>query len=91
MLEHKANINAQNEDKDTPMHLAILTRQIDIIYLLLRKNCDVSIKGYMNRDCIETAEECGLKEIANYMRNYATCMKKHDSDCKHCIKCAVKN
>lgn len=73
------------------MHLAITTRQIDIVYLLLRSGCSISLKGFMDKDCIETAQDCGLNDLAHYMKNYTTCMKKHDVQCKHCHVNNVKN
>ena len=73
------------------MHLAISTRQIDIVYLLLRSGCNVHLKGFMNKDCIETAQDSGLKELAHYMKDYTTCMNKHDAQCKHCKANHLKN
>ncbi len=65
---------------DTPMHLAICTSQIDIIYLLLRRNCDVFLNGYMDKNCVETAKESGLKELAYFMENYGKYMRSQTTN-----------
>jgi ankyrin repeat protein len=75
LIEHGANINSQNDDNDTPLHLALTTRGIDVIYLLLRQRCNVFLKGFQDKDCIKTADECGLHDLAEYMRKYGQCMK----------------
>lgn len=77
LLANGAEINAQNDDLDTAMHLAIATQQIDIIYLLLRKGSNVFIKGLNEKDCVEIAIESGYKDLAKYMKNYGLCMKQH--------------
>ena len=70
MLEHKADIDAQNDDKDTPMHLALRASKIEIVNLLLRHGGNPHIKGFHNKDCIESARDLGFVDLANSLENF---------------------
>ena len=70
MLKNGAEINAQNDDLDTPMHLAIRAVRIEIVYMLLRNGGNTRIQGFNGKDCIQTAKETGLKDMANTLKNY---------------------
>lgn len=70
LLKHGALLDAQNDDKDTPMHLAIKSQQIEIVYILLRNGGNPKIAGFMNKDCSQCAMECGLFDVAQTLENY---------------------
>ena len=67
LLKHGANVNAQNDDKDTPMHLAIRSLRIDIVHILLKHGSDPKIEGFHNKDCIQTAYESNLLDLAEIL------------------------
>lgn len=79
LLDNGADFNAQNEDMDTPLHLALATQQIDIAYLLLRSGSNVFIKGFMDKDCVQTALDARLVELAKFLEKYGLCKKHHNS------------
>jgi ankyrin repeat protein len=64
LLKNGANINAQNEEHNTSLHLALRAIRIEIVYMLVRNGGDVRIKGFMGKDCIQVARECGLIDMA---------------------------
>ncbi len=70
LLKNGAEINAQNDDLDTPMHLAIRAVRIEIVYMLLRNGGNSRIQGFNGKDCIQTARETGFKDMANTLKNY---------------------
>lgn len=45
LLEHGAEINAQNDVHDTPLHQAVWRNHISSVLLLLRHNADASIRN----------------------------------------------
>ena len=44
LMQHNAQIDAQEEDKWTPLHFASQNNMIDIVYLLLNHGADVNAK-----------------------------------------------
>lgn len=74
LIENGADINSQNDDNDTPLHLALTTREISIVHILVRQRCNVFLKGFLDKDCVQTAKECGLSDLAEYMRKYGLCI-----------------
>ena len=64
LLNHGADVNAQNDDLDTPMHLAIRALHVDIVNILLKHGSNPKIEGYHKKDCIQTAYECNMLDLA---------------------------
>jgi ankyrin repeat protein len=79
LLDNGAEVNAQNDDMDTPLHLALATQQIEIAYLLLRNGSNVFIKGFMDKDCVQTALDARLVDLAKFLEKYGLCKKHHNS------------
>lgn len=77
LLRNGADINAQNDDGDTPMHLAIRSIRIEIVYMLLRNGANPRIEGYEGKDCIATAKEAGLKDMAVTLKNFNHSIGSH--------------
>jgi len=69
LATNRCDINVQNEDGDTPMHLALAANRIEIVFLLLRHGSNVEIKGFGNKNCVQFAQDLGLKDIAERLEN----------------------
>ncbi|CAF1034269.1 unnamed protein product [Brachionus calyciflorus] len=85
LLKNGAEINAQNEDGDTPMHLALRSLKIEIIYMLLRNGASSEIEGFMKKDSVQLAKDCGLIDLAKTLKNYNPSLGLHaysESDIK---------
>jgi len=80
LLKHGASVNAQNDDLDTPMHLAIRSLRLDIINILLNHSSDPSIQGFHNKDCIQTAYECNLLDLAELMEKSKSNLNKSSDE-----------
>ena len=48
MLRNGADVNAQNQDNDTPMHLALNAQHTEVVYQLLRSGGNSRIEGQWN-------------------------------------------
>jgi ankyrin repeat protein len=70
LLKNGAEINAQNDDMDTPMHLALRAVRIEIVYMLLRNGGNPKIEGFLRKDCIQTAKDTRLFDLAETLKNY---------------------
>jgi len=86
LLKNNADINAQNDDLDTPMHLAIRAVRIEIVYMLVRCGGNTRIEGFNHKDCIQTAKEIGLKDMANSLKNYNITIGFHPHSAPEMIK-----
>ena len=79
MLRNGADINLQNSDLDTSMHLAIRAQRIEIVYMLLRNGANPRIEGFNRKNCIQCAQDCGLNDLAETLRNYNLSTGYHSS------------
>jgi len=61
LLRNGADINAQNVDKDTPMHLALRANRLEVVYQLLSCGGNSRIEGKLNDNKI--FEYKGLFEL----------------------------
>ncbi len=77
LLEEGADINAQNEDHDSPMHLALRTNHIEIVYMLLRNGGNSKLKGFNNKDCVECAKDMKMFDLVKALRNFSPSMGMH--------------
>lgn len=71
LLRNGADINAQNEDNDTPMHLALRAHKIEIVYQLLSSGGNSRVIGFNGKDCIECAKDSGFMDLAKILKNYS--------------------
>lgn len=53
MLHFRANVNCQNRELNTPLHLALEDEQVEIGYLLLDKGCDYKILNRAKQTAID--------------------------------------
>jgi uncharacterized protein len=79
LLRNGADINLQNSDLDTSMHLAIRAQRIEIVYMLLRNGANPRIEGFNRKNCIQCAQDCGLNDLAETLRNYNLSTGYHSS------------
>ncbi len=83
MLKSGAAINAQNDDMDTPMHLALRAHRIEIVYMLLRHGADARLVGLNNKDCVQIAREIGWQDLAKTLKNFNPSMAASALNSQH--------
>ncbi|XQW86312.1 ankyrin repeat domain-containing protein [Thalassotalea piscium] len=62
LIKEEANLDAQNDKGDTPLHLAISARKYEVVKLLLNAGADQTIKNNKNLDA-QSFVELKMKEI----------------------------
>ncbi|KAJ3128372.1 hypothetical protein HK098_004619 [Nowakowskiella sp. JEL0407] len=62
LIQHGANINAQNRFGQTPLHCAILANNLDSVKKLLSHDADVSLKGEGNKTALDLIQSLGLSD-----------------------------
>jgi ankyrin repeat protein len=55
LLEHGANVNAQNKDQETPLHLASRFRLHDMAIFLLQHGADVNVENSEGKSPLQLA------------------------------------
>lgn len=55
LLRNGANVNAQNRDGYTPLHLAVANSKQKVAALLLKYQADPTIKDFYGRNVIEVS------------------------------------
>jgi len=67
LLKKGASINAQDDNGDTPLHLAVETQHEEVILVLLSNNCDTSLVNKANQTPLAlamTIRQCNTMIIA---------------------------
>ena len=68
LLNNHLSINSQNELGETPMHIAISKKNINLIKLLMEYNPILTLKTYKDKlSCYDYAEISGEEEIKNIL------------------------
>ena len=67
--ENKCNLNVTTWGGDTPLIIAALNNQMDIVRALVEAGCDITIRGYKNRTAAEGAKKNGYAAIACYLNH----------------------
>ena len=68
LLNNHLSINSQNELGETPMHIAISKKDINLIKLLMEYNPILTLKTYKDKlTCYDYAEISGEEEIKNIL------------------------
>ena len=68
LLNNHLSINSQNELGETPMHIAISKKDINLIKLLMEYNPILTLKTYKDKlSCYDYAEISGEEEIKNIL------------------------
>ncbi|KAN0141633.1 Ankyrin repeat-containing domain protein [Lactarius tabidus] len=71
LLEHGADINAQNKDQETPLHLASRLRLHDMARFLLKHGADVSVKNSEGKSLLQVATGRKGKAIRRLLSEYS--------------------
>ena len=83
LLNNQIPINIQNEIGETPMHIAISKKDINLIKLLLEYNVDLLLKTYKdNLTCYNYAEISGNEEIKKLINSKMSSSKEIKSKLK---------
>ena len=86
LLSNQISINAQNEIGETPMHIAIAKKDIDLIKLLMEYNPDLSITTNLEKlSCYNYADDSKNEEIKNIIYNKINSSKEIKSQLKSFI------
>ncbi len=67
LIESGAELNPQNDEGQTPMHLAVLYGRTEALKVLLQSGADPTIEDKKGKTSIDYAEDEGYKEIANLL------------------------
>lgn len=65
-------LNLQNNFFQTPLHLAVITKQLKIVEILLKCNVAVDIPDYYGNTALHIACREGNTDIAQIMFQYAS-------------------
>ena len=75
ILKHKADINARDDQNNTPLHVAALCGKEEVVYVLIEEfDCDTRVKGAFGRSLLHIA--CNRGSV-NLVR---TLIRKHKAD-----------
>jgi ankyrin repeat protein len=86
LLNNHLSINYQNELGETPMHIAITKKDINLMKLLLEYNPVLTIKTYKdNLNCYNYADISGNEEIKNLLYSKINSSKEIKSKLKSFI------
>ena len=67
LAHHQINVNAQNKKSNTPLHLACYMKSLDVVKLLLEKQCSINIPNKEG----ETAQDIPLNEDGDCLLHIA--------------------
>tara|TARA_B110001452_G_scaffold250368_1_gene238553 strand:- start:569 stop:1042 length:474 start_codon:yes stop_codon:yes gene_type:complete len=70
LLEHGANVNAQNDIGLSALMLAALAGAEDIVRLLCSTGADVSLHAANGKTAVQAAQDAGHTEVARLMLTY---------------------
>ena len=79
----QCNIDAENDNKDKPLHLACESGNINIVrHLLVDKHCDINVKGFRGCTPLHMACEKGHFEIVQFLTDQPQCNIDAENDYK---------
>jgi ankyrin repeat protein len=70
LLEHGADINAQDEDDWTPLHSASTRGALEVVRLLLEHGADVEVKDSFGKTALQEAAEEGEDKVVELLRRH---------------------
>jgi ankyrin repeat protein len=71
LIGEGADIDAQNEEGNTALHIACIWHRKEIVKLLLEKGADIEIKNYNGHTALSTACFLRYKEIITLLEKHA--------------------
>lgn len=72
LLNHGADINAQNKGGNTPLHLASMSNNEDIVFLLLDHGANINIQNRTGETASQMARSQGSDKLAEMIENWRT-------------------
>lgn len=63
LIQHGADINMKTYKAFTPLHLSVISAEVEVMELLLRSGCDVNINSDDGKTPIHTACKNGEESI----------------------------
>ena len=70
LLEHGADVNAQNRVGRTPLHRASLNGALEVARLLLEHDADVEAKSIIGETALQEAADRGHEEVVGLLREH---------------------
>jgi ankyrin repeat protein len=70
LLEKGADLNHQNGNGNTPLHVAVLENKSDIVKFLLEKGAETNIKNKKEETPLDIAKKNKVKEIIDNIEEY---------------------
>ena len=67
LLDHKADVNAEDENKDRPLHLAVRANQLKIVRLLIQRGADINARNGEDEQPIHIATVHGFNAILEFL------------------------
>lgn len=66
LIDAHADLNIKNDVGDSPLHIAILCRNIDVVHLLLKHHADLDIKNSKGETPFELARRLDKEDVSPY-------------------------
>jgi len=82
LIEKGADINAKNNDEETPLHRAVWQSNLDVIRLLIEKGATVNAKGNGGRIPLHEAAFKGNPEVVRLLIEKGATVNAKDSEGK---------
>lgn len=76
LLEHKADVNARQQDGFTPLHEAAQNGQLEMVELLLRHGAAVDVPKDDGQTALALAEQYGHQEVVDLLRRHGAIATK---------------
>jgi hypothetical protein len=70
LLQHGADINAQNQGGRTSLHLASFFGALEVVHLLLEHGADVEVKNNDGKTALQFAAKQGHDKIVKFLREH---------------------
>jgi len=78
LLEHGADVNAQDDYKSTPLHVALKDGQVGFARVLLEHGADFNSQDYSNSTSLHLSLKCGHVEFARTLVEYGADVNAQD-------------
>ncbi|KAK2537054.1 hypothetical protein Q9233_002930 [Columba guinea] len=80
LLEHNAQIDAQNDLGYTPLTVAVIKRREEMVEFLLQKGADVNARDKRQRTTLMIAVYAGNANVARLLLQHGAILSHHKDD-----------